>query len=209
MKTTFDTVADALTVLRQGGVIILADDESRENEGDLVALAQDITPETVHMMLREAAGLMCTPVGPEIAERLGFTDMVAESTDPHQTPFTYTVDGTFEATGVTTGVSAMDRAATIRQIANPMATRADFNAPGHTQPLTAKEGGLATRIGHTEAAVDLARLVGSEPAAVIIEVLKEDGTMARRDDLFEMSERLDIPFITIEQISAYMTVPAV
>ena len=199
MKTAFDTVPDALQTLRQGGVIILADDESRENEGDLVALAADITPETVHMMLREAAGLMCTPVGPEIA--------VADSTDPHQTPFTYTVDGTEAATGVTTGVSAADRAATIRHIANPTAVRTDFNAPGHTQPLTALAGGLTERVGHTEAAVDLARLAGSEPAAVIIEVLKADGTMARRDDLFELADRLDLPFITIAQISAYLATP--
>lgn len=207
MKTAFDTVPDALQTLRRGGVIILADDESRENEGDLVALAADITPETVNMMLREAAGLMCTPVGPEIAARLGLTDMVADSTDPHQTPFTYTVDGTEAATGVTTGVSAADRAATIRHIANPTAVRTDFNAPGHTQPLTALAGGLTERVGHTEAAVDLARLAGSEPAAVIIEVLKADGTMARRDDLFELADRLDLPFITIAQISAYLATP--
>ena len=209
MKTAFDTVEKALEVLRQGGVIILADDEGRENEGDLVALAADIAPETVYMMLREAAGLMCTPVGPEIAERLGFKDMVENSTDPHQTPFTYTVDGTEAATGVTTGVSAFDRAATISHIAKAHAKRSDFNAPGHTQPLIAKAGGLKTRIGHTEAAVDLARLADSEPAAVIIEVLKEDGTMARRDDLFKMSERLDLPFITIEQITEYMAAAAV
>ena len=203
-KTQFDTVEDALEILKNGGAILLADDETRENEGDLVALAENIKPELVYSMLKTAAGLMCVPVSPAVAERLGFHDMVEFSTDPHQTPFTFTVDGTLAATGVTTGVSAFDRAATISQIAKASAVESDFNRPGHIQPLIAKEHGLRDRIGHTEAAVDLAKLAGSAEAAVIIEVLKADGTMARRDDLFELSEEINAPFITIDQITAYM-----
>ncbi|MDO4903054.1 MAG: 3,4-dihydroxy-2-butanone-4-phosphate synthase [Limosilactobacillus sp.] len=204
MQNEFSTVEEALTQLRNGGYIILADDESRENEGDLLALADDIQADTVYEMLKEANGLMCVPVSEHIAEKLGFKPMVEHSTDPHQTPFMVTCDGTYEATGVTTGVSAFDRAATIRQIAKPTAKASDFNHPGHIQPLYSQERGLRERVGHTEASVDLAYLAGKEPAAVIIEVLKEDGTMARRDDLFELAKRVNVPFITIKQITDYM-----
>ncbi|HEY4400282.1 MAG TPA: 3,4-dihydroxy-2-butanone-4-phosphate synthase [Lactobacillaceae bacterium] len=203
-KTAFDRVEDALTVLKNGGVIILADGEDRENEGDLVALGENITPETVHFMLTEARGLLCAPIAPSIAEKLAIGLMVENSTDPHGTPFTVTVDGTEAATGVTTGVSAFDRAATIAQLAKADATPSDFNRPGHTQPLIPLANGLRARIGHTEASVDLALLAGSAPVSAIIEILKEDGTMARRDSLFELSERLDLPFITIDQIVEYM-----
>lgn len=200
----FSTVEDALATLQAGGFIILSDNEDRENEGDLVALADRITPQTVYQMLHEANGLMCVPLTIDRAHQLGFTPMVAHSTDPHQTPFMTTCDGTEEATGVTTGVSAFDRAATIRHIAKPIAKATDFNHPGHIQPLYAQEGGLRTRIGHTEASVDLAYLAGAAPVAVIIEYLKEDGTMARRDDLFKVADRLDVPYITIKQITDYL-----
>lgn len=204
MQNQFSTVEDALNHLINGGYIILADDESRENEGDLVALGDGIDASTVYKMLNEANGLMCVPVSEDIADRLAFRPMVKHSTDPHQTPFMVTIDGTLEATGVTTGVSAFDRAATIRQIAKPDAKATDFNRPGHIQPLYAQPRGLRDRTGHTEAAVDLAYLAGKPPVAVIIEVLKSDGTMARRDSLFELANRTQVPFITINQITEYM-----
>lgn len=204
VEKEFSTVEAALEELRNGGFVILSDNEDRENEGDLVALAAKATPAVIHKMLKEANGLMCVPVNPEIANRLELTDMVEHSTDPHQTPFTITVDGNFEATGVTTGVSAFDRAASINHIADVNAKAADFNRPGHIQPLIAKANGLRERIGHTEAGVDLALLAGSQPAAIIIEVVGEDGHMAQRDDLFVLAKKLDVPYITIAQITEYM-----
>lgn len=161
----FDSVETALTHLKNGGYIIVSDNEDRENEGDLVALADRITPATVYEMLEEAKGLMCVPLTKERADQLGFTKMVAHSTDPNETPFMTTVDGAFEATGVTTGVSAFDRAATINHIANDAAKPTDFNHPGHIQPLYSQDGGLRKRIGHTEASVDLAFLAGAKPQA--------------------------------------------
>lgn len=157
----FDSIETALHQLQNGGYVILSDNEDRENEGDLVALADRITPATVYEMLHEANGLMCVPITIQRAHELGFTKIVEHSTDPHQTPFMTTTDGTFEATGVTTGVSAFDRAATIKHIANPAAKPNDFNHPGHIQPLYALDGGLRKRIGHTEASVDLAYLAGA------------------------------------------------
>lgn len=204
MQSEFSTVEEALDQLKNGGYIILADDESRENEGDLVALGDGIDAGTIYEMLHEANGLMCVPVSEQIADRLGFKPMVKHSTDPNQTPFMVTADGTYEATGVTTGVSAFDRAATIRQIAKPSAKATDFNHPGHIQPLYAQAHGLRDRTGHTEASVDLAYLAGKAPVAVIIEVLKADGTMARRDSLFDLAQRVHVPFLTIKQITDYM-----
>ena len=204
MQNQFSTVEEALNHLVNGGYIILADDESRENEGDLVALGDNISADTVYEMLKEANGLMCVPVSEKIADRLGFRPMVKHSTDPNQTPFMVTADGSLSATGVTTGVSAFDRAATIRLIANPTAKTTDFNHPGHIQPLYAQPRGLRDRTGHTEASVDLAYLAGKAPVAVIIEVLKDDGTMARRDDLAILAKRVQVPFITINQIINYM-----
>lgn len=200
----FSTVEEAILELQNGGFIILSDNEDRENEGDLVSLAQKATPKVIHEMLQQANGLMCVPVNNEIAKRLELTDMVEKSTDPHQTPFTITIDGNFEATGVTTGVSAFDRAASISHIADENAKASDFNRPGHIQPLIAKPNGLRERIGHTEAGVDLALLAGSKPAAIIIEVLGESGEMAKRDELFDLSKKLNVPYITIEQILEYM-----
>lgn len=204
MAIQFATVEEALEQLRKGGFIILADNEDWENEGDLVALGENIQPATVHTMLKEANGLMCVPVSEEIAAQLNFKPMVKHSTDPNQTPFMVTVDGTKAATGVTTGVSAYDRAATIHQIAKPEATASDFNHPGHIQPLYSQARGLRDRIGHTEASVDLAYLAGARPVSVIIEVLKDDGKMARRDDLAALADRLAVPFLTIQEIIDYM-----
>ena len=209
MQSQFSTVEEALNQLVNGGYIILADNEDRENEGDLVALGENVNADTIYEMLNEANGLMCVPVSEDIAKHLAFKPMVGHSTDPHQTPFMVTTDGTLEATGVTTGVSAFDRAATIRQIAKPTAQASDFNHPGHIQPLYAQPHGLRDRIGHTEAAIDLAYLAGKAPVAVIIEVLKRDGTMARRDSLSVLANRVHVPFITINQIVEYLDVKGI
>ena len=209
MQSQFSTVEEALNQLVNGGYIILADNEDRENEGDLVALGENVNADTIYEMLNEANGLMCVPVSEDIAKHLAFKPMVAHSTDPHQTPFMVTTDGTLEATGVTTGVSAFDRAATIRQIAKPTAQASDFNHPGHIQPLYAQPHGLRDRIGHTEAAIDLAYLAGKAPVAVIIEVLKRDSTMARRDSLSVLANRVHVPFITINQIIEYLDVKGI
>lgn len=199
-----NTVENAVQFLKEGKFIILADNESRENEGDLVALGDRITPEVVYQMLKIANGLMCVPINSKIAERLGFKEMVENSTDPNETPFMVTTDATFESTGVTTGVSAYDRAATIRKIADPKSKPEQFNHPGHIQPLIAQDKGIRVRNGHTEATVDLAYIAGAEPVTVIIEILNEDGKMARRDALHKLAERLQIPMITIGQIEKYL-----
>ena len=209
MQSQFSTVEEALNQLVNGGYIILADNEDRENEGDLVALGENVNADTIYEMLNEANGLMCVPVSEDIAKHLAFKPMVEHSTDPHQTPFMVTTDGTLEATGVTTGVSAFDRAATIRQIANPTAQASDFNHPVHIPPRYAQPHGLRDRIGHTEAAVDLAYLAGKAPVAVIIEVLKSDGKMARRDNLSVLANRVHVPFITINQIIEYLDVKGI
>ncbi|QBO36228.1 3,4-dihydroxy-2-butanone-4-phosphate synthase [Periweissella cryptocerci] len=200
----FNTIDEALATLRNGGYIVLADNENLENEGDLVALADRITPDTVNDMLGTARGLMCVAVSSPIATQLELHPMLEHSTDPNGTPFTFTIDGTLAATGVTTGVSAFDRAASLNKIAKPTARRSDFNAPGHIQPLIAQPGLLAERQGHTEGSVELARLAGGSQAAVIIEVLQADGHMMRRDGLRELADKKSVPFVTIEQIIAYV-----
>lgn len=199
-----NTVENAIQFLKEGKFIILADNESRENEGDLVALGDRITPEVVYQMLKTANGLMCVPINSKVAKRLGFKEMVEHSTDPNETPFMVTADATFESTGVTTGVSAYDRAATIKKIADPKSKPEQFNHPGHIQPLIAQDKGIRVRNGHTEATVDLAYIAGAEPVTVIIEILNQDGKMARRDTLHKLAEDYQIPMITIGQIEQYL-----
>ena len=173
-----NTVENAVQFLKDGKFIILADNESRENEGDLVAFGDRINPEVVYKMLNLANSLMCVPINSKIANRLGFEVMVKNSTDPTGTPFMVTTDATHEAAGVTTGVSAYDRAATIKLIADPTSKPEQFNHPGHIQPLITQDKGIRVRKGHTEATVDLTYIVGAEPVTVIIEVLNQDGKMA-------------------------------
>lgn len=199
-----NTVENAIRFLKDGKFIILADNESRENEGDLVALGDRIKPEVVYQMLGIANGLMCVPINSKIAKRLGFKEMVEHSTDPNETPFMVTTDATFESTGVTTGVSAYDRAATIRKISDPASKPEQFNHPGHIQPLIAQDKGIRVRNGHTEATVDLAYIAGAEPVTVIIEILNKDGKMARQDALHKLAEDYQIPMITIGQIERYL-----
>lgn len=171
-------VENAVQFLKDGKFIILADNESRENEGDLVAFGDRITPEVVYKILNLANSLMCVPINSKIANRLGFEVMVKNSTDPNGTPFMVTTDATHEAAGVTTGVSAYDRAATIKLIADPTSKPEQFNHPGHIQPLITQDKGIRVRKGHTEATVDLTYIAGAEPVTVIIEVLNQDGKMA-------------------------------
>ena len=199
-----NTVENAVQFLKDGKFIILADNESRENEGDLVAFGDRITPEVVYKMLNLANSLMCVPINSKIANRLGFEVMVKNSTDPNGTPFMVTTDAIHEAAGVTTGVSAYDRAATIKLIADPTSKPEQFNHPGHIQPLIAQDKGIRVRKGHTEATVDLTYIAGAEPVTVIIEILNQDGKMARRDALHALAEKEQIPMITIEQIEKYL-----
>ncbi|HEX8386632.1 MAG TPA: bifunctional 3,4-dihydroxy-2-butanone-4-phosphate synthase/GTP cyclohydrolase II [Rubricoccaceae bacterium] len=196
----FDAVEDALDALRNGRLVVVVDDEDRENEGDLIGAAEMVTPESVNFMAREARGLMCVAITAERAAALSLPMMEAVNTGLHETPFTVSVD---LREGTTTGISAADRAATIRALADPTAQPADFARPGHIFPLRAAQGGVLRRAGHTEAAVDLARLAGMKPAGVLIEVLNPDGTMARTPELRAIADRHGLPLITIQSLIAY------
>lgn len=195
----FDIIEEAIYDLIRGKVVIVVDDEDRENEGDLIALADKVTPETINFMITEARGLVCVPITPERAEALDLPPMVSHNTDYHGTAFTVSVDHV----STTTGISAHERAATIRALIDPNAKPQDFRRPGHIFPLIAKKGGVLRRAGHTEAAVDLARMCGSVPSAVICEVIKEDGTMARLPDLQAFAAQHDLKLITIKDLIRY------
>lgn len=192
-------IETALAALKQGGLIIVADDESREAEGDMVGLAAKATTATVNRMITSARGLLCLPVAPSIAARLNLELMTTKSHDAFGTAFTVSLD--HQTT--TTGISAADRSTTIRQVANPNSQPGDFYHPGHIFPLIARVGGVLERRGHTEAAVDLAKLAGVEPAAYICEIVKKNGLMARRKSLKALAEGLRIPMITVADIVAY------
>jgi 3,4-dihydroxy 2-butanone 4-phosphate synthase/GTP cyclohydrolase II len=196
----FSSVEDLIADIRLGRLVIIVDDEDRENEGDLVCAAAKITPEAINFMATHGRGLICAPITQEAAERLGLPLMVRRNTESHGTNFTVAVDA---ADGVTTGISAADRARTVQILANPLAEPRDLVRPGHILPLQAKQGGVLRRAGHTEAAVDLARLAGLEPAGVICEILNEDGTMARLPQLLEFAEKHDLKIGTIEALIDY------
>ena len=195
----FSSIDDAVRVLQQGGVVIVVDDEDRENEGDFIALAEHATPEVINFMIKNGRGLLCVPITPEHAKKLDFHPMVEHNTDNHETAFTVSIDHK----ETTTGISAGERALTIAKMLDPTSKRDDFRRPGHIFPLIAKEGGVLRRSGHTEAAVDLARLAGSFPAGVICEVLKDDGTMARVPDLEIIAQTHSMPIISIADLIAY------
>ena len=196
----FDSIERAIEELRRGRPIIVVDDENRENEGDFVVLGDKMTPETMNFLITEGKGLVCAAVAEEVAARLELAPMVTNSTDPHGTAFTVSVDHIDS----TTGISASERSHTVRELANPSSRPSDFQRPGHLFPLIAKKGGVSVRRGHTEASVDLARLAGSEPVAVICEIIREDGEMARVPDLVEVAKRHELAFITIESLVQYM-----
>jgi 3,4-dihydroxy 2-butanone 4-phosphate synthase / GTP cyclohydrolase II len=196
------TIDQAIADLRAGKFIVVADDEDRENEGDLICAAQQITPKMVNFMLREARGLICVALTRERADEMDLPPQADQNTEGQQTAFTVTVDAT-PRFGVTTGVSAADRAATIKVTADPSATARDLRRPGHISPLRARDGGVLRRVGHTEAAVDLARLSGHWPAGVICEIMNEDGSMAKRPELERFATRHGLTFVTIAQLVAY------
>lgn len=196
----FDSISSVIDDVRMGKIVILTDDEDRENEGDLIIAAEKVTPSAINFMARFGRGLICAPITPERAEQLGLPPMVQHNREIHQTHFTVSVDA---AHHITTGISAHDRARTIKLLSKPNATPSDLVQPGHVFPLQAKKGGVLRRAGHTEAAVDLSRLAGLDPSAVICEILNEDGTMARLPELLEMSRQYDIKIATIKHLIEY------
>jgi 3,4-dihydroxy 2-butanone 4-phosphate synthase/GTP cyclohydrolase II len=196
----FSRVEDALADLKAGRPIVVTDDECRENEGDVVAAASLATPEVLNLMMREARGLVCTPMTRVRADAMGLPPMVAQNQEAHCTAFTVSVDA---RAGITTGISAADRSRTAMLLADPHATAADFVRPGHMFPLVAREGGVLQRAGHTEASVDLCRLAGLPPVAVICEIANDDGTMARLPELAAFAQTHGLKLITVKQIIAY------
>ena len=192
----FHTIEEAVTDLKAGKLIILVDDENRENEGDLVVLAEHATPNAINFMITHGKGLVCTTIEKDLAAKIGVKMMTSHNTDPLATAFTVSIDHI----DTTTGISANERSLTIQSLTNPAISKADFKQPGHVFPLIAKAGGARTRPGHTEASVDLAKLSGCFPAAVICEIIKEDGTMARLPDLIQMAQTYQLKLISIEQL---------
>ncbi|MEC2921432.1 MULTISPECIES: 3,4-dihydroxy-2-butanone-4-phosphate synthase [Bacillus cereus group] len=198
----FDSIETALEVLSKGGLVIVSDDENRENEGDLVGIAELVTPESINFMITHGKGLVCMPISKDIAKNLDIPLMVENNTESLRTAFTVSIDAHAKH-GVTTGISAWDRAKTIQLAVSDDSTPADFVRPGHIFPLIAEDGGVFTRNGHTEASTDLAKLAGYKRAAVIVEIILPDGSMARQQDLFSMRRLFNIPYITIESLKKY------
>ncbi|MFL6541329.1 MAG: bifunctional 3,4-dihydroxy-2-butanone-4-phosphate synthase/GTP cyclohydrolase II [Chthoniobacterales bacterium] len=196
----FDTIDDVVQAIADGEIVIVTDDADRENEGDLVMAAEKATPEAVNFMTKFGRGLICVPISNERAEQLGLQRMVAQNREMYKTDFTVSVDA---ARGITTGISAHDRALTINIIADPKSAPDDLVQPGHIFPLRAKEGGVLRRAGHTEAAVDLARLAGLQEAGVLCEILHDDGTMARLPELMEFRKTHGLRICTIQSLIAY------
>jgi 3,4-dihydroxy 2-butanone 4-phosphate synthase/GTP cyclohydrolase II len=196
-----NTIEEAISDIRKGKVIIVVDDENRENEGDFVAAAELATPETVNFMATHGKGLICAPLTEKRCEQLGLHMMVNNNTDPLETAFTVSVD--LRGNGVTTGISASDRAKTVCALTNDNIKPHDLIRPGHIFPLVAKEGGVLRRTGHTEAAIDFARLAGLEPAGIIVEIMNDDGSMARLPELCEVAKTFDLKIVSIESLIAY------
>ncbi|MBX7243540.1 MAG: bifunctional 3,4-dihydroxy-2-butanone-4-phosphate synthase/GTP cyclohydrolase II [Bacteroidia bacterium] len=196
-----DTIESALEDLRKGKMIIVIDDEDRENEGDFLIPARFVTPEVINFMAKHGRGLICMPMEEEHCKHLGLELMVARNTDTHKTAFTISVD--YFGGGNTTGISAADRSRTVQHLINPDAKPEDFARPGHIFPLQAKDGGVLRRPGHTEAAVDFAKIIGVEPAGVIVEIMNDDGTMARLPELCEIALKFDMKIVTIKDLIAY------
>lgn len=201
-KNFFNTIEEALEDFKAGRPVLIADDENRENEGDLICSAQMITPDIINFMATECRGLVCLAISRETADRLELTQMVEKNTESAQTAFTQSIDGAAKF-GVTTGISAFDRAKTIQIAIDKNARPNDLRRPGHIFPCVAKEGGVLERTGHTEASVDLAKITGHFPAGVMCEIMNSDGTMARRDELKAFAIKHNIKFITVAQLIAY------
>ncbi|MBQ4915433.1 3,4-dihydroxy-2-butanone-4-phosphate synthase [Maribacter sp. MMG018] len=200
-KIQLNTIAEAIEDIRNGKVIIVVDDENRENEGDFLAAAELATPETVNFMATHGRGLICAPLTEGRCKELGLHMMVSNNTDPMETAFTVSVD--LRGNGVTTGISAGDRCKTVCALTDEATKPHDLARPGHIFPLVAKEGGVLRRTGHTEAAIDFARLAGLKPAGIIVEIMNEDGSMARLPQLIEVAKKFDLKIVSIEDLVAY------
>jgi len=196
-----NTIEEAIEDIKQGKIVIVVDDEDRENEGDFIAAAEKVTPEMINFMTQYGRGLLCAPLLEKRCKELGLDMMVENNTVLHHTQFTVSID--LKGEGCTTGISVFDRAKTIKALVKPETNPEDFGRPGHIFPLKAKEGGVLRRTGHTEAAVDLAPLAGLEPAGILIEILNEDGSMARLPQLVKVAEKHNLKIISIEDLVAY------
>ena len=195
------SISEAIEAIKKGEVIIVVDDADRENEGDFVAAAETITPEMINFMATHGRGLICTPLTEERCQELQLGKMVSNNTDPMETAFTVSVD--LKGNGVTTGISASDRALTVKALVEANTKPHELSRPGHIFPLIAKSGGVLRRTGHTEAAIDFARLAGFNPAGVIVEIMNEDGTMARLPQLLEVAKKFDLKIVSIEDLVSY------
>lgn len=200
-KIKLNTIEEAIEDIRQGKIIIVVDDEGRENEGDFLAAAEKVTPEMINFMATHGRGLICAPLTENRCKELGLKAMVNNNTDPMETAFTVSVD--LRGNGVTTGISAADRAKTILSLVDPNIKPHDLARPGHIFPLIAKQGGVLRRTGHTEAAIDFARLAGYKPAGVIVEIMNDDGSMARLPELVKVAKKFNLKLVSIEDLVAY------
>lgn len=201
VEIKLNTIEEAINDIRNGKVIIVVDDENRENEGDFLAAAEKITPETINFMATHGRGLICAPLTENRCKELDLGMMVNNNTDPMETAFTVSVD--LRGNGVTTGISASDRSKTVQALIDDNTKPFELGRPGHIFPLVAKQGGVLRRTGHTEAAIDFARLAGLKPAGVIVEIMNEDGTMARLPQLIDVAKKFDLKIVSIEDLVAY------
>lgn len=201
MKIAFNTIPEALEEIQKGKVVIVADDEDRENEGDFVTAARNATPQIINFMATHGRGIICAPLSEQRCEELGLNLMVSQNTSHHETAFTVSVD--LLGHGCTTGTSAADRSKTIRALIAPETTRTALGRPGHVFPLRAQNGGVLKRAGHTEAAVDLARMAGFQPAAVLVEIMNRNGSMARLPQLFRLAKKFELKIISIKDLIAF------
>jgi 3,4-dihydroxy 2-butanone 4-phosphate synthase / GTP cyclohydrolase II len=201
MKKKLDSIQEAIEAIRNGEVIIVVDDEDRENEGDFLTAAQNVTPEIVNFMATHGRGLICAPLIESRCDQLGLEMMVQQNSAAYETPFTVSID--LIGHGTTTGISASDRSKTIMALVNPDTKPEELGKPGHIFPLRAKTGGVLRRAGHTEAAIDFARMAGFDPAGVIVEIMNEDGSMARLPQLMEIAEKFNLKIVSIEDLISY------
>jgi 3,4-dihydroxy 2-butanone 4-phosphate synthase/GTP cyclohydrolase II len=201
VKEKLDAIHEAIEDIRNGNVVIVVDDEDRENEGDFITAARNVTPEVINFMSKHGRGLICAALTEERCEELELDLMVSRNTDPNKTAFTISVD--LLGHGCTTGISAHDRSKTVNALIDPQTKPSDLGRPGHIFPLIAKNGGVLRRTGHTEATVDLARLAGFEPAGVLVEIMNDDGTMARLPQLMEIAEKFQLKIISIKDLISY------
>jgi 3,4-dihydroxy 2-butanone 4-phosphate synthase/GTP cyclohydrolase II len=201
MKNKLDSIEEAINEIKAGKVIIVVDDEDRENEGDFLTAARSISPEIINFMATHGRGLICAPLIEDRCDQLNLELMVTNNSAAYETPFTVSVD--LIGHGCTTGISAQDRAKTVLALINPETRPEELGKPGHIFPLRAKRGGVLRRAGHTEAAIDFARLAGFEPAGVIVEIMNEDGTMARLNDLYLIADKFNLKIVSIEDLIKY------